>query len=61
MIHIACAADNKYIQHTVVMLTSLFENNNENQIHIHFFSADFSTENENKVKQTFFTRHFPLP
>ncbi len=54
MIHIACAADNKYIQHTVVMLTSLFENNNENQIHIHFFSADFSTENENKVKQTVF-------
>ncbi len=54
MIHIACAADNKYIQHTVVMLTSLFENNKENQIHIHFFSADFSTENENKVKETVF-------
>jgi lipopolysaccharide biosynthesis glycosyltransferase len=36
------------------MLTSLFENNNENQIHIHFFSADFSTENEKKVKETVF-------
>ncbi|MCF8428868.1 MAG: glycosyltransferase family 8 protein [Bacteroidia bacterium] len=60
MIHIACAADNKYVQHTVVMLTSLFENNKENIIHLHFFSADFSTENKNKVAQTVlkYQQHF---
>lgn len=52
MIHIACAADNKYTQHTVVMLTSLFENNKENKIHLHFFSADFNTENKNIVEKT---------
>lgn len=42
------------------MLTSLFENNKENQIHIHFFSADLNTENEKKVKQTVFKyqQHF---
>ncbi len=52
MIHIACAADNKYTQHTVVMLTSLFENNKDNEIHLHFFSADFNTENKKIVEQT---------
>ncbi len=45
-IHIACAADNTYVQHTGVMLTSLFENNKNNSIHIHFFSADFNDENK---------------
>ena len=45
-IHIACAADNTYVQHTGVMLTSLFENNSNNAIHIHFFSADFTNENK---------------
>ena len=60
MIHIACAADNKYTQHAVVMLTSLFENNKENKIHLHFFSADFNEKNVkifeetvNKYEQTF--------
>ena len=52
MIHIACAADNKYTQHTVVMLTSLFENNKENNIHLHFFSADFNTENQKIIEKT---------
>jgi lipopolysaccharide biosynthesis glycosyltransferase len=52
LIHIACAADNKYTQHAVVMLTSLFENNKENKIHLHFFSADFSTANIEKVEKT---------
>lgn len=52
MIHIACAADNKYTQHTVVMLTSLFENNKDNEIHLHFFSANFNTENKKIVEQT---------
>ncbi|MBJ7429194.1 MAG: glycosyltransferase family 8 protein, partial [Bacteroidia bacterium] len=52
MIHIACAADNKYTQHTVVMLTSLFENNKDNEIHLHFFSADFNTENKNIIEKT---------
>lgn len=50
MIHIACAADNKYVQHTSVMLTSLFLNNQENKIHLHFFSANFSTENKRKIE-----------
>lgn len=52
MIHIACAADNKYTQHTVVMLTSLFENNKENEIHVHFFSADFNIENQKIIEKT---------
>lgn len=52
MIHIACAADNKYTQHTVVMLTSLFENNKENEIHLHFFSADFNIENQKIIEKT---------
>lgn len=52
MIHIACAADNKYTQHTVVMLTSLFENNKENEIHLHFFSADFNIENQKIIQKT---------
>lgn len=52
MIHIACAADNKYTQHAVVMLTSLFENNKENKIHLHFFSADFNIENKKILEET---------
>ncbi len=44
-IHIACAADNAYVQHATVMLCSLFENNKANLVHIHFFSADFSNSN----------------
>jgi lipopolysaccharide biosynthesis glycosyltransferase len=44
-IHIACAADNAYVQHSSVMLCSLFENNKNNQVQIHFFSADFSDTN----------------
>lgn len=52
MIHIACAADNKYTQHTVVMLTSLFENNKQNNIHLHFFSADFNFENQQIIEKT---------
>ena len=55
IIHIACAADNNYAQHTFVMLTSLFENNKINSIHIHFLSADFNDSNklniENLVKE----------
>ena len=44
-IHIACAADNAYVQHATVMLCSLFENNKNNLVHIHFFSANFSKAN----------------
>lgn len=51
MIHIACAADNKYVQHTAVMLTSLFLNNKENNIHLHFFSANFSEVNQSKISE----------
>jgi len=34
------------------MLTSLFENNKDNEIHLHFFSADFNTENKNIIEKT---------
>jgi lipopolysaccharide biosynthesis glycosyltransferase len=34
------------------MLTSLFENNKDNEIHLHFFSANFNTENKKIVEQT---------
>ncbi len=50
IIHIACAADNNYVQHTGVMLTSLFENNKNNIIHLHFFSAEFEDSNVLKLK-----------
>jgi lipopolysaccharide biosynthesis glycosyltransferase len=50
VIHIACAADNKYVQHTAVMLSSLFLNNKENAIHLHFFSANFNIENQKKIE-----------
>ena len=50
IIHIACAADNKYVQHTGVMLVSLFENNKSNSIHIHFFSANFNDENKTLIE-----------
>lgn len=51
-INIACAADNNYVQHTGVMLTSLFENNKNNAIHIHLFSADFNEENKSAIEKT---------
>lgn len=34
------------------MLTSLFENNKENEIHLHFFSADFNIENQKIIQKT---------
>jgi lipopolysaccharide biosynthesis glycosyltransferase len=34
------------------MLTSLFENNKENEIHLHFFSADFNIENQKIIEKT---------
>ncbi len=51
IIHIACAADNNYVQHAGVMLTSLFENNKKNKIHIHFFSAEFNESNVLKLEK----------
>jgi lipopolysaccharide biosynthesis glycosyltransferase len=36
------------------MLTSLFENNKEDQIHVHFFSANFSAENKKIIEEIAF-------
>jgi lipopolysaccharide biosynthesis glycosyltransferase len=50
-IHIACAADNAYVQHLGVMLISLFENNKNNFFHIHLFSASFNITNQKIIEE----------
>lgn len=48
-IHIAIAIDDTFLQPAGVMLTSLFENNKSNNIHIYLFSASFSSHNQNVI------------
>lgn len=45
IIHITCAADSSYLQHAYVMLHSLFCNNKNELIIVHFFSSDL-TQND---------------
>lgn len=43
-IHIACNIDTSYVKYCIVMLTSLFENNQNVSFHIHVITEDLSNE-----------------
>ena len=62
--NIACATDDNYVQHCGVMLTSLFENNKGEGIHIYLLTAGLSENNrvslENIVKYYNGTFHYCL-
>lgn len=49
--NIVCATDNNYIQHCGVMLTSLFENNRLDNIHIYLLTEGLSDKNKLSLKQ----------
>jgi lipopolysaccharide biosynthesis glycosyltransferase len=49
LVHIACAADSSYIQHTCVMLKSLLTNNSNLNLVIHVFSSDFTDKNKESI------------
>lgn len=42
--------NNAYVQHCCVMLCSLFENNRNQEFHIHIFTFDISKENQDLLK-----------
>lgn len=44
MFHIMCCINDAYVQHCVVMLASLFDNNKSSQFCIHVFSFSLNTE-----------------
>lgn len=54
IMNIVCATDDNYVQHCGVMLTSLFENNREEKIHIYLLTEKLSEHNiqaiENIIK-----------
>ena len=43
-IHIACNIDTSYVKYCIVMLTSLFENNQNVSFHIHVIAGELSAE-----------------
>ena len=43
-IHIACNIDTSYVKYCIVMLTSLFENNQNVSLHIHVIAGELSAE-----------------
>ena len=47
--NIVIVADNGYIQHSAVMLCSLFESNKDKRFHIFLFTTDISKENESRL------------
>lgn len=49
-VHIACAADSNYLQHTYTMLFSLLKNNTFNIV-LHCFSSDYSTHDKAQINQ----------
>ncbi|MCF0180320.1 MAG: glycosyltransferase family 8 protein [Bacteroidales bacterium] len=40
MIHLVCCSDSNYLQHTAVMLVSLFENNKEREFTVHLIGPE---------------------
>lgn len=61
---IAVVVDNSYLQHLGVMLTSLFENNNNLKFSVHIIYITLSQSNRNKLKElitsynnTFYLHH----
>lgn len=49
--HIVCISDENYIQHTAVMLCSLFKNNLEKCFHIHLLTTRIKPETEEKLQK----------
>lgn len=50
LFNIVCISDNKYSQHTAVMLTSLFETHKNKRFDIYIFTTDIDESNENKLE-----------
>lgn len=48
--NIACATDDRYVQHCGVMLTSLFENNIGENIHIYLLTAGLTDEHRTSLE-----------
>ena len=48
-IHIACNIDTSYVKYCIVMLTSLFENNQNVSFHIHIITEKLSSESKSKI------------
>lgn len=48
--NIVCVSNENYIQHTSVMLCSLFENNTTKNFHIYLFTTDIKTETKRKLQ-----------
>ena len=48
--NIACATDNNYVQHCGVMLTSLFENNKGEDVHIYLLTAGLTQKNKTSLE-----------
>src|ERR1035437_852065 len=50
LIHIGCSLNDSFLMPYGVMLVSLFETNNMNRFHIHFFSSDLSKKSIETLK-----------
>lgn len=46
---IVCSADNNYVMPTGIMLTSLFENNKDAYVRVHFLDGGLTTENKERL------------
>lgn len=50
-INILCSTDNDYVPYCGIMLTSLFENNKDCQIHVYLMTEELSTDNNSVLKR----------
>lgn len=48
-LHIACSTDSKYVQHCMAMLCSLFENNSEQDFHVHMLHHDLPSADQQLI------------
>lgn len=53
MIHIVCTIDNNYLQHCIVMLSSLIENNKTNKFTVHLVINNIHKNNLNRALSFF--------
>lgn len=51
--HIVCTIDNSYVQHCVIMLTSLFYTNKNSEFHVYILSNELSLDNVNHFRKFF--------
>lgn len=49
--HITCSTDDKYVQHCMAMLCSLFENNKEKTFCVHIIHDGLTTDSKDKIQQ----------